>query len=90
MFHWPVIVKPTDSAGSKGVTRVDDPQNLRKSIEYALSFSHCNEFIMEDFLQQVGFSSDTESFSVNGKLKFVSFDCQRFDANAENPYTPAA
>lgn len=24
IFHWPVIVKPTDSAGSKGVTRVDD------------------------------------------------------------------
>ena len=90
LFHWPVIVKPTDSAGSKGVTRVDDPQNLRKSIEYALSFSHCNEFIIEDFLQQVGFSSDTDSFSVNGELKFVSFDCQRFDADAENPYTPAA
>ncbi len=89
-FHWPVIVKPTDSAGSKGVTRVDDPTNLKKSIEYALSFSHCDEFIIEDFLQQIGFSSDTDSFSVDGELKFVSFDCQRFDRNAENPYTPAA
>ena len=28
LFHWPVIVKPTDSAGSKGVTRVDDPAAL--------------------------------------------------------------
>ena len=90
LFHWPVIVKPTDSAGSKGVTRVDDPKDLKKSIEYALSFSHCEEFIIEDFLQQVGFSSDTDSFSVDGELKFVSFDCQRFDRNAENPYTPAA
>ena len=25
-FNWPVIVKPTDSAGSKGVTRVDEPE----------------------------------------------------------------
>lgn len=89
LFHWPVIVKPTDSAGSKGVTRVDNPDNLKKSIEYALSFSHSNEFIIEDFLQQVGFSSDTDSFSVDGELKFISFDCQRFDRNAENPYTPA-
>ena len=89
-FHWPVIVKPTDCAGSKGVTRVDDPKVLKDSIEYALSYSHCNEFIIEDFLQQVGFSSDTDSFSVNGELKFVSFDCQRFDKNAENPYTPSA
>lgn len=36
IFHWPVIVKPTDSAGSKGVTRVNDPKDLKKSIQYAL------------------------------------------------------
>ena len=90
IFNWPVIVKPTDSAGSKGVTRVDNPEDLRKSIEYALSFSHSNEFIIEDFITQHGFSSDTDSFSIDGELKFVSFNCQRFDANAINPYTPAA
>lgn len=90
LFHWPVIVKPTDSAGSKGVTRVDDPKNLEKSIRYALSYSHSDEFIIEDFITQHGYSSDTDSFSVDGKLKFVSFNCQRFDCNAKNPYTPAA
>ena len=90
LFNWPIIVKPTDSAGSKGVTRVDDPAKLKESIEYALSFSHSREFIIEDFITQKGFSSDTDSFSVDGKLKFVSFDCQRFDKKADNPYTPAA
>ncbi len=90
LFHWPVIVKPTDSAGSKGVTRVDDPAKLRESIAYALSFSHCSEFIVEDFITQHGFSSDTDSFSVDGELRFVSFNSQRFDRGAENPYTPAA
>jgi len=90
LFHWPVIVKPTDSAGSKGVTRVDDPAELKASIEYALSFSRCKKFIMEDFLQPVGYPSDTDSFSVDGKLEFVSFNCQRFDARAENPYVPSA
>lgn len=90
LFHWPVIVKPTDSAGSKGVARVDDPYNLKKSLYNALSFSHCDEFIIEDFIMQKGFSSDTDCFSVNGELKFVSFSSQRFDVNANNPYTPAA
>lgn len=90
MFHWPVIVKPTDSAGSKGVTRVDDPAKLEESIAYALSFSHCDEFIIEDFLEKVGHSSDTDCFSVDGELKFVSFSSQRFDENADNPYTPSA
>lgn len=89
-YNWPVIVKPTDSAGSKGVTRVDNPEKLRESIEYALSFSHSDEFIIEDFLEKKGHSSDTDSFSVDGELKFVSFSAQRFDENCENPYTPSA
>lgn len=90
LFHWPVIVKPTDSAGSKGVNRVDDPADLKRSIEYALSFSGVKEFIIEDFITQNGYSSDTDSFSVDGELKFVSFNRQYFDKDAENPYTPAA
>ena len=90
MFKWPVIVKPTDSAGSKGVTRVDDPNLIRPAIKHALEFSHNGHFIVEDFIQQKGYSSDTDSFSVNGELKFVSFNSQRFDMKAENPYTPAA
>lgn len=88
-YHWPVIVKPVDSAGSKGVTRVNTPTMLRESIEYALSYSHTAEFIIEDFITQKGYSSDSDSMSVDGKLQFVSFNDQRFDADAENPYTPA-
>ena len=89
LFHWPVIVKPTDSAGSKGVTRVDDPKDLPAAVAHALDFSHCGEFIVEDFITQKGFSSDTDCFSVNGELKFVSFNNQRFDPDCENPYAPA-
>ena len=90
LFTWPVIVKPTDSAGSKGVTRVDNPEDLKNSIEYALQFSHSNQFIVEEFIEKIGDSSDTDCFSVNGKLVFTSFDNQKFDSQARNPYTPAA
>ena len=90
LFHWPVIVKPTDSAGSKGVTRVDDPAKMREAIDYAVSYSFTKEFIVEDFLEKVGCSTDSDSFSVDGELKFVSFDAQHFDEDAANPYTPAA
>jgi biotin carboxylase len=89
MFHWPVIVKPTDSAGSKGVTRVDRPEDLPAAVSHALDFSHCDEFIVEDFITQKGFSSDTDCFSVDGELRFVSFNNQRFDPDCENPYAPA-
>ena len=90
MFNWPVIVKPTDSAGSKGVTKVEEKDKLKDAINYALKFSHSNEFIIEDFLEKIGDSSDCDSFSIDGKLKFVSFSAQKFDENCENPYTPAA
>lgn len=89
-FRFPLIVKPTDSAGSKGVSKVERVQDLEKAIEFALSYSRGEEFIIEEFIESQGFSSDSDCFSIDGELKFVSFSSQRFDANAENPYTPAA
>lgn len=89
-FKFPVIVKPTDSAGSKGVTRVDNIKYLDSAIDFALSYSHSNKFIIEEFIEKLGHSSDTDSFSINNKLVFSSFCCQYFDESASNPYTPSA
>lgn len=89
-FNWPVIVKPVDSAGSKGVTKVDSSADLEKSIKYALEFSHSNKFIIEDFIEKKGCSSDSDCFSIDGKLVVTTFSSQRFDAKAENPYAPMA
>ena len=88
-FPWPVIVKPVDSAGSKGVTRVDGPDFLCGAVRHAFSNSRCGRIIIEEFIVPKGFPSDTECFSVDGDLRFVTWNSQRFDANAENPYTPA-
>lgn len=89
-YNWPVIVKPVDSAGSKGVTRVDELGQLSSAIDYALSESHNGHFIIEDFLEKEGNSSDCDSFTVDGELVFCSFNDQHFDPKAINPYTPAA
>lgn len=88
-FNWPVIVKPTDSAGSKGVTKVEKVEDLERSIKYALENSHCNEFIIEDFLEKKGCSSDSDCFSVDGELQFMSFSSQRFDKEANNEFVPS-
>lgn len=89
-FSWPVIVKPVDSAGSKGVSKVNIPSELPEAVQYALEESHCKCFIVEDFLEKDGNSSDTDCFSVNGQLCFCSFSNQFFDVNATNPFTPSA
>ncbi len=89
-FTWPCIVKPVDCAGSKGVRRVDSSFELEAAIDYALDFSHSAAFIIEQFITQRGYSSDTDCFVKDGVLCYCSFDEQRFDREAENPYTPAA
>jgi biotin carboxylase len=91
LFNFPVIVKPTDSAGSKGVTRVDYIEDVKSAVEYALANAVSDkEVIIEEFIEQSGFSSDCDSFSIDSDLKFVSFSNQYFDSKAENPYTPSA
>lgn len=89
-YPWPVIVKPTDSAGSKGVTRVDRLENLEAALKTAFDHSLSGRVIVEEFIEKAGCSSDSDCFSVDGELKFVSFSAQRFDDNAPNPYTPSA
>lgn len=88
-FIWPVIVKPVDSAGSKGVTKVSDLKQLRPAVEAALSSSISKKFIIEDFLDKVGFQSSADIFVVDGKLVYPAFSDQLFDSDAANPYTPA-
>ena len=88
-FIWPVIVKPVDSAGSKGVLRVDEKKDLYQAINVALSESHSGRFIIEDFLEKKGFSFGSESFVVDGNLLYNAFYDQYFDVKAINPYTPS-
>lgn len=89
-FAWPVMVKPVDSAGSKGVSRVDRPECLGAAVENALAEAHSGRFIVEEYFEKAGNSSDTEGFTVDGELRYCSFDDQLFDKKSINPYTPSA
>lgn len=88
-FNWPVIVKPVDSAGSKGVSRVENPKDLPQAINVALGASHNGHFIIEDFLELDGYQSSADCFSVDGKMVYADYSDQLFDKDAANPYTPA-
>lgn len=89
-YDFPVIVKPTDSAGSKGVSRVDRYEDLKPALESAFEHSISGRVIVEEFIEKQGCSSDSDCFSVDGKLVFASFSAQRFDKDATNEYVPAA
>lgn len=89
-FTLPVIVKPVDAAGSKGVTKVSDWNELEAAVDWAIKFSFSGDFIIESFIEKKGCSSDCDCFSVDGQFKFISFSAQRFDDKAAGEYTPAA
>ena len=89
-FTLPVIVKPVDAAGSKGVTKVSDWSELEKAVDWAIQFSFSGDFIIESFIEKQGCSSDSDCFSVDGQFKFMSYSAQRFDEKAAGEYTPAA
>ena len=84
-YPWPVIVKPTDAAGSKGVTRVDKPEDLKPALEYAMQHSISGHIIVEEFIDKKGCSSDTDSMSIDGKLVFRYFANDHFTRTARTP-----
>lgn len=89
-WEYPVIVKPVDSAGSKGVTKVESVTQLANAIDAALEYSISHEFIIEAWIEKDGCSSDSDCFSLNGQFQMITYSAQRFDENAVNPYAPAA
>lgn len=89
-FTLPVIVKPVDAAGSKGVTKVSKWEELESAVDWAIKFSFSGDIIIESFIEKKGCSSDCDCFSVDGQFKFISFSAQRFDEQVAGEYTPAA
>lgn len=51
-FRFPLIVKPTDSSGSKGVMVVDGVEEIPAAIEAARGYSRNGVIIVEEFIQR--------------------------------------
>jgi len=87
-FKMPVMVKPVDSCGSKGVSKIDSKDQLTKAVEDALIYSRCKRFIIEEYVEKNGYQIAGDGFSVDGKLVFRCFANEHFEANGVNPYVP--
>ena len=48
---YPLILKPVDSQGSRGVALVNGPQDLAEKFHEAQKFSACNSIILEEFFR---------------------------------------
>ncbi|MCR5142793.1 MAG: ATP-grasp domain-containing protein [Ruminococcus sp.] len=90
VFKFPVIVKPVDSSGSKGVGRIDSVSEIRETLEYAMSFSRGHKMIVEEFVEKYGYQIAGDGLSIDGRLVFRCFANDHFDPKCENPFVPVS
>ena len=87
-FKFPVMVKPVDSSGSKGVVKINDKSELKSAVEEALDYSRNGRFIVEEFIVKKGYQVSGDGFSVDGKLVFTSYGNELYsgDCNCTRDY----
>lgn len=88
IFNLPVIVKPVDSSGSKGVSKIDDLKDVKDRLEYAMSFSRSKRIVVEEFVEKLGYQIAGDGLSVDGKLVFRYFANDHFNTKCKNPFVP--
>ncbi len=89
-FTYPVMLKPVDSSGSKGVVKLNSLSNCIKEFENAIKYSRSKKVIIEEFIEPYNYQVAGDGFSVNGKLKFYCLGNDHFSDNSPNPFTPVA
>ena len=87
-FQFPIIVKPVDSSGSKGVTVLYDLEGIDKAFEFALSFSRRRRVIIEEYIEKKHpYLIGGDIFVLNGQVVMWGLmNCHR-DLNV-NPLVP--
>lgn len=80
-LEYPVIVKPTDRSGSRGVIKVNLEKELNSAIEESLKESFEKKIIIEEFIDGKEYS--VEMISQNGEHQFLQLT-EKFTTNEPN------
>jgi biotin carboxylase len=86
-YKFPVMVKPVDSSGSKGVNKLENKSQLKSFSEEALMYSRDKKFLIEEFIEKQGYQISGDMFSVDGKIVFWSF-ANEFYSNKIKDFVP--
>lgn len=82
-MDWPVIVKPVDMTGGKGISVARSPAELEKSARFAQKASRTPRFIVEEFLSPDSYHHNYVSFVGDGKVVWEASDNEHY---WKNPY----
>lgn len=78
-FIYPVIVKPTDRSGSRGVNKVNAPSELKEAVIAACGQSFSGKAIIEEYIEGPEYSC--ECINWNGHHKILAYT-KKYTTNA--------
>ena len=83
-WEYPVVIKPTDSSGCKGVNVLNAPmeKDLKSYFEEAIAYSRANQVIVEKFIRKLGAQISGDIFIVDGKIVFWSFGNEYYSSHS--------
>lgn len=70
-FNYPVIIKPTDRSGSRGIFKVENETQLANSIQEAIDYSFEKKVIIEEYINGPEYS--VEAIAFNGEYHILAF-----------------
>ena len=74
---WPVVVKPVDSAGSRGVRKVKTPEEMNAAVQEIREHSQRPEILIEEYL--TGTEHSIEGLVIDGKVYWAGFSDRNYD-----------
>ena len=80
-LNFPMIVKPTDRSGSRGITKIFSKKELNDAIKYASKDSFEKSAIIEEYIE--GDEYSCECISYKGKHHFLAFT-KKYTTGAPN------
>jgi len=81
-LKFPCIIKPVDSAGSRGVLKIDNPDEVRKSFRYSIAFSKKKKCLVEEFIEGIEMSADALSYQ--GKTEVLAISDKKKESGKNN------
>lgn len=81
---YPVVLKPADNSGARGVIKVSGSDEVESAFLSALKYSKLNYVLVEEFLE--GRELSTESLIYDGEIYTVAFADRNYDKKRFEPY----
>ena len=75
----PAFIKPVDSSGSKGVTKLENMTDFDMAFDHALTYSREKLVVVEEQIVRGGHQVAGDGFIVNGELVFRCWADENFD-----------